>query len=500
MKSCCRLWVVVSLTLFAFDASAAVLYVSLNSTNPVPPYADWSTAATNIQDAIDASTNGDLVLVTNGIYATGGRVMAGGLTNRVVLDKTLTVISVNGYASTAIRGAWDPVSTNGPLAVRCAWLATNAILRGFTLENGATETGSVIGASVDSGGGVFCVSTNSAVSNCVLTNNSSIFGGGIYGGMLNNSLVVSNVGIYGAGAYNVTLNNCTVVNNLSMAPFSKGAGTYDCMVRNCIVLNNAEWPSFFIDNYYYDSFYSSAKYSYSCSYPLPSGTGNIDGGNVDPQFLDLIHITSTSPCRGAGSALYASGTDLDGEVWANPPSMGCDEVVLSNLVGPLSVNLSASQSNVLVSTPNFPPPPHPDFFKGNITGRAAHVTWSFGDGPTSTNSGATSSHAWTNVGDYMVILTVYNTDNPAGVSTNTLIHVLLPDVPQLLSPILVTNGFQFQFTGQWNANYTVQFTTNLTPPVAWQTLQTIFYNFDNIVQINDSAPTNAARFYRVLAQ
>jgi hypothetical protein len=36
--------------------------------------------------------------------------------------------------------------------------------------------------------------------------------------------------------------------------------------------------------------------------------------------------------------------------------------------------------------------------------------------------------------------------------------------------------------------------------VAWQTLQTIFYNFDNIVQINDSAPTNAARFYRVLAQ
>jgi len=54
--------------LFLFHASAATLYVSLNSTNPVPPYSYWTTAATNIQDAVGASTNGDLVLVTNGLY------------------------------------------------------------------------------------------------------------------------------------------------------------------------------------------------------------------------------------------------------------------------------------------------------------------------------------------------------------------------------------------------------------------------------------------------
>ena len=60
------------LMLLAFKVPAATLYVSLNSTDPVSPYASGTRAATFSPGLPDASTNGDLVLVTNGVYTAGG--------------------------------------------------------------------------------------------------------------------------------------------------------------------------------------------------------------------------------------------------------------------------------------------------------------------------------------------------------------------------------------------------------------------------------------------
>jgi hypothetical protein len=325
----------------------------------------------------------------------------------------------------------------------------------------------------------------------VLTNNAAVFGGGISGGTLNNSLVVRNLTTYyGGGSWSATLNNCTVLFNYTTTGLShQGAGTYDGITRNSIVLYN-------YDNYLHgltsDDHAGSALYFYSCTstdWPI-AGTGNI---SADPQRLDLWHITSTSPCRGAGSPLYSTGNDLDGEPWTNPPSMGCDEVVLANLVGPLSVGLTALETNLLVN--------HYGSFAGIITGRASRVQWSFGDGTVVTNSGSSIVHQWTSPGDSFVTFAAYNTDNPDGVSTSLPVHILPLNSPQLQSAVMVSNAFRFQFTAQAGAYYYIQFATNLAPPVYWQVLQTIYNSTGVVCQISDSeAVGNAARFYRVQAQ
>jgi len=457
--------------------------------NPVPPYSTWATAATSIQDAIDAAAAGDIVLVTNGVYATGGKIMVGDLVNRVALDKAVTVTSVNGYETTVIEGAWDPVATNGvgTGAIRCAYVADGALLSGFMLRNGATRPASgSLGGPLESGGGAWCTSSNGIVSNCVLTNNAAGYGGGIIHGTLNNSLVVHNLATSGGGAYYALLNNCTVVNNYLTGLNAIGAGTCGGITRNSIVMYNyANWPLLSVAN----NFFICDPYFNSCSYPYPLGPGNITN---NPQFLDGFHIASASPCRCAGSATYATGTDLDGESWANPPSMGCDEVVVSNLVGPLSVNLQANQDNPAANLPAG--------FWGTVTGHATYVAWSFGDGLTFTNLGAGTSYQWPKAGDYLVTFTAYNADNPDGVSTNLVVHVLVTAPFPLQSLALWTNQFRFSFIAQPNVSYTIQVATNCEPPVAWRSVWTVSYSNLTPIEFRFPRTADSLLLYRVMAQ
>jgi len=222
----------VSFWLVAAHAPAATHYVDLNSTNPAPPYTSWAVAAITIQDAIDVASPGDTVLVNDGIYTAGGRSVGTNLSlHRVVVDKPLTLQSLNGPGATAIQGA----GTAGSNAVRCVYLTSNFALLGFTLAGGATRTDGDFLKEL-CGGAAWCESPTVLVSNCVISSSSAYyFGGGVFGGTWNNCTFISNSASGGGGTYSAALNNCTLTGNSAS---HGGGGTYLSTLNGCTLLAN----------------------------------------------------------------------------------------------------------------------------------------------------------------------------------------------------------------------------------------------------------------------
>lgn len=328
---------------------AATFYVNSARPDDSGDGLSWATAKKTIQAAVDATVDGDTVLVTNGVYNTGVTVTPGfSLNNRVVITKGIAVQSVNGAEVTIIEGSG--VEHFGlSSAIRGVYMS-KGVLDGFTIQNGTTfdtlETLPYYSAE-NTGGGICMVSAaantkvrncairyNSApggggvsegyLENCTVSNNSSAFGGGVFYATLVSCIVVSNSASGGGGTYrssatnclivgNNALNdgggscqdylyNCTIVRNTGRA----GAGSYQGTLKNCVMAEN-RYQGF--DNNHYES-----TFDYSCTIPLPPGTGNIDS---DPLFIDAasgnFRLRADSPCRDVGNNAYVQGSaDLEG--------------------------------------------------------------------------------------------------------------------------------------------------------------------------------------------
>src|ERR1039458_3195621 len=221
----------------AYEFQSPVRYVNLSNTAPVSPFTNWITAATNIQDVIDVANAGDFIVVSNGTYNTGGRVVFGTMTNRVVINKAVTVQSVNGSAATIIAGL---PNTGGYLStgIRCVYLTNGAALIGFTLTNGASRLSGNI-TNEQSGAAVWCESTNAIISNCALMHSyANQFGGAAYQGTLNNCIITNNQAFFsGGGTYLANLNNCVVAGN-KLIQGSGGGGASLGILNNCLVIGN----------------------------------------------------------------------------------------------------------------------------------------------------------------------------------------------------------------------------------------------------------------------
>lgn len=379
--------IVIFSMLLLFRASAATLYVDMNSTNPVPPYADWSTAATNIQDAVNASSIGDLISVTNGVYQTGGQVAFASLTNRVAVTKAVTVQSVNGPGVTVIEGYRVPNvnQTNGYLAVRCAYLTNGAALIGFTLTNGSTWPHQ--GYYYDQvAAGLYC-EIGALVSNCVIVGNFAFnAGGGAYQGNYFNCEIASNSASgYGGGAYGCTLNNCTLVGN-QMYTINDvgGGGAYACTLNNCALIGNYAAVSATIGGYGGGGALSSTLNN--CTL-IGNSTASSGGGAINSTLNNCTVISNSAAWWGGGAdSCNLNNCTVVGN-FAGDYGGGVRYGTLNNCIvyyntkpGPQTApNYFGSTMNYCCSTP-FPGGP------GNITNEPLFVNMSSGDFHLQSNS------------------------------------------------------------------------------------------------------------------
>jgi len=366
--------------LATFNLSAATLHVSLLSTNPVSPYATWANAATNIQDAVDVSKAGDTVLVTNGVYATGGKTNEYGyLCNRVSITNAIRLESVNGPLVTTIDGGGSG---------RCVYLGASAVLSGFTLMNGCV---SVIWGSGSSGGGVFS-EPSGIVTNCTVSGNVALGsastpcggrGGGAYGGTFYNCTLTGNLAGSGGGADSSTLYNCTLTGNSIHCDGVGGAGAYLCTLYNCTLTANSVWGSgggagwstlyncTLTGNAAYRGGGACVSTLYNCT--LTGNSAAWFGGGASGCTLYNCTVTGNDGGGSAGSTLYnctVTGNDGGGVTTSFDGSTVFNSIVYYNFGGNYA---NGTILNYCCTTPL------PTNGVGNITTPPWFMDWAAGD-------------------------------------------------------------------------------------------------------------------------
>ncbi len=285
---------------FLRSAPAADWYVA---TNGAGLGTSWADATNSLQGAINVSMANDTIWVSNGVYETGGvtNYPAGALlTNRFAIWKSITVRSKdNDPANTVIRGAWDPATTNGPAAVRCVYMASNSVLIGFTLTNGATLTS---GSADRCGGGVYCpATTNPVLTNCVIAGNKAYGqydpyygGGGAWYGTLRNCTIISNSSLHGGGVYNSVLYNCALIGNfVGPGSYPAGGGVNAGTLYNCMLISNTAT---------YRGGGASASTLSNCTL-IGNSSGDYGGGGNNCNMYNCTLIrNATSTAYGGGGA------------------------------------------------------------------------------------------------------------------------------------------------------------------------------------------------------
>jgi len=333
-----------------------------------------------IQEGINASVNGDTVLVEQGTYMEninfrGKRIV---LTSRYYVTNDPATI-----AATIINGS-TPVN---PDTASCVIISSGedstTVLQGFTLTGGGGtrwEDEHGLGSWYREGGGIliqysFPIIQNNIIKDNNITNNTNVVstgGGGIRMGdsypRIRNNIIMRNSGKYGAGIVlnfsGAEISNNIICLNFGSTSYGSGAGIWmtgpftrpKLIFNNTIVYNSASTGTAGVlcassttlkNNIIWgNSTVTQVQGSVSATYNDVqggySGSGNI---NADPLFNDSNYILlSSSPCvdKGDSNTIYNDLPDPGNPTLAKYPSRGGLRNDIGAYGGPLAKILTNS--------------------------------------------------------------------------------------------------------------------------------------------------------------
>ncbi len=297
------------------------------------PFVSWATAATNLQDAVNAAPASGTVLASNGVFI---------LRNKLIVGKGILIQGMNNAVDTIIKGDYRiELNHSNVRFEKLTVRETKGIsMTAGTVRDCILETNYLY--STEGGAGIRM--TGGLIERCILRHNRTYgnmnawsYGGGLYltGGHVRNCLIVANEattnpgyggasrggGVYLSGS--ALLENCTIAGNSVNVAASAGAGVYRAggTVTNTIIWDNTNVTTT-ANSDIGGTF--PAGFAWSCSPGLSSGTGNI---TVDPLFMTAgvghgyagtlgdYHLQPASPCKDAGLNMpwMTDAVDLDGK-------------------------------------------------------------------------------------------------------------------------------------------------------------------------------------------
>jgi parallel beta-helix repeat protein len=247
-----------------------------------------------IQAAIDAASNGDTVLVSDGTYTGPG--------NRDIdfKGKAITVRSINGPGVTIIDCQSTSTDKHRGFFFHNGEIASS-VLEGFTINNGYGPDEPFSGGTFSVGGGIYCTNSSPLIINNIISGNTAVYGAGIQSWYyssptIRNNIVRNNTALQvGGGIYLYNYSSSTLDRNQITDNTAVSGGGVAIDMSSPVVLTN----NLIVRN------------------SVSSEAGGLWCGNSSPTITNNTIAQNTSGSGGGAYFWYATPTITNCILWGD---------------------------------------------------------------------------------------------------------------------------------------------------------------------------------------